>query len=367
MKIVIIGGHLTPALSVIEELGSEAEVLYIGRKYALEGDKAVSLEYETITKKGIAFCVLKTGRLQRSLTRHSLSSIAKVPLGFVQAFLILRKFSPDVVVGFGGYVSFPVIIAAKFLKIPIVIHEQTLEVGFTNKLVSKFADKICISFESSAKYFPKEKVVLTGNPIRKTILHPTKKFNIESGDPVIYITGGSLGSHFINLLVAGCLAKLLDKYTLVHQSGAASEFKDFEKLSILKEGLNNSKRGKYILSKFFSPEEIGSIIKAASLVVSRAGANTISELIVLGKPSYLIPLPISQKNEQLKNAHFLKELGLGEIGEQKSLSPEHFYFEINNMMQNIGRYKLKSSKSHFPKNAAAKIVQVLYAASKNSN
>ncbi|MBI4097999.1 MAG: UDP-N-acetylglucosamine--N-acetylmuramyl-(pentapeptide) pyrophosphoryl-undecaprenol N-acetylglucosamine transferase [Candidatus Levybacteria bacterium] len=367
MKIAIIGGHLTPALSVIEALPKDAKVLYIGRKYALEGDKAVSLEYETITKKGIPFSEIKTGRLQRRVSRHTLPSLVKVPYGLTQALLTLKKFKPDVVVGFGGYVSFPVIIVAKILHIPVVIHEQTLEVGFTNKMLSKFADKICISFSSSAKYFPKEKVVLSGNPIRKAIFRPAKIFKIESGDPVIFITGGSIGSHFINLMVSSVLARLLDKYSLVHQVGNAEEFKDFEKLSILKEGLNSNKREKYILSKFFSPEEMGSIMKAASLVVARAGVNTISELIVLRKPSYLIPLPRSQKNEQLKNAYFLKELGLGEIGEQKSLTPERFLTDIRAMMQNLGKYKLKSSESHFPKNAASKIVEVIYAARKDNN
>src|SRR3989344_2430412 len=108
MKIVIIGGHLAPALSVIEELDRSVEILYIGRKHALEGDSAVSLEYDTITKKSIAFVSLKTGRFQRSLTRHSFFSIVKIPVGLLQAIAVLKKFKPDVVVGFGGYVSFPV-------------------------------------------------------------------------------------------------------------------------------------------------------------------------------------------------------------------------------------------------------------------
>lgn len=367
MKIVITGGHLTPALSLVEELGSKAEILYVGRKYALEGDRAISLEYETITQRGVNFAILKTGRVQRSLTRQTLPSLAKIPVGLAQAGLILRRFKPDVVVGFGGYVSVPVILAAKILKIPVVIHEQTLEVGFANRLVSRFASKICISFETSRKYFPKDKVVFTGNPIRKTILYPRKKILLESNDPIIYITGGSLGSHAINLLVEKCLSEMLDKYSVIHQTGSSFQFKDFEKMVILKEGLNINKRNKYLVTKHFLTEEIGEILKISKLVVARAGINTVSELIALQKPSYLIPLPVSQKNEQLKNAHFLKDLGLGEIGEQKSLTPERFLIEINDMMQNIDNYRLKSSKPHFPKDSAEKIVQVLYAASKSSN
>lgn len=362
MKIVIIGGHLTPALSVIEELEGKADILYIGRKHAIEGDKAVSLEYTTILEKKIPFAEIKTGRLQRSLTRHTLPSFAKTPGGFFRAVLILKRFKPDVVVGFGGYVSVPVALAARVLKIPIVIHEQTLEAGGANRFISKFADKVCISFDTSLKYFPKEKVTLTGNPVRETIYHPRKRFSLDSKDPVIYITGGSQGSHFINHLISQTLAKLLDKYILIHQTGDSKEFKDFEKLTILKDGLNNGKRDRYIVSKFYSPYEVGAVMKRADLVISRAGINTISELIVLEKPSYLIPLPISQKDEQIKNAEFLKKLGLGEVGYQKSLTPDIFLREVTWMMDNLKNYKIKHHKSHFPKNAAQKIAQVIYAA-----
>lgn len=367
MKIVIIGGHLTPALAVIEALPKDAEILYIGRKHALEGDKAVSLEYQAITQKGINFTVLQTGRLQRRLTRHTIPSLAKVPIGLVRSIAILRKFKPDIVIGFGGYVSFPVILGAKFLKIPIVIHEQTLEAGATNKVIAKFAKKICISFESSRKYFPTDKVIVTGNPLRQNILNPKKKYGVESIDPIIYITGGSLGSHAINILVEKSLNRLLNKYAIIHQTGSSLQFKDFEKMVILKQGLNNDRRNRYIVSKHFLPEEIGEILKASRLVVSRAGINTVSELIVLEKPSLLIPLPNSQKDEQMKNAQFLKKLGLGEIKEQKDLTPEEFLITINEMMQNIDKYKLSSKQSHFPKDAAEKIVEIIYAASKNTN
>lgn len=367
MKIIIVGGHLTPALAVIEALPKDAEILYIGRKHAIEGDKSISLEYDTISKKNIPFVNLKTGRLQRSITRYTLTSLAKIPVGFAQALLVLKKFGPDVVMGFGGYISLPVILAAKTLKIPVVIHEQTLEVGFANKLVSKFADKICISFESSRDFFPKEKVILTGNPVRSTLVKPSKKIKIETAGPVIFITGGSLGSHFINILVQGSLSKLLDKYSIIHQIGDARNFKDFEKLSILKEGLNNNKRNKYIISKFISAEEIGSILEIADLVVARAGINTVSELIILKKPALLIPIPFSQKNEQMKNANFFKELGLGEVEEQKNLTSEVFAEKINNMMENLEKYKLLDSIDILPENAAKKIVEVIYAAQKNNN
>jgi len=367
MKIAITGGHLTPALSVIEQLSDTDQVIYIGRKFALEGDRATSLEFQTITEKGIPFLEIKTGRLQRSFTRHTIPSLTKIPIGFYTAVKILRKHNPDAVLGFGGYVSFPVIVAANFLKIPIIIHEQTLEAGATNKLVARFADRVCISFETSAKFFPKEKTVLTGNPIRKSITSPAKKFEFENKDPIIYITGGSLGSHFINQIVGENLSSLLGKYNIVHQAGAATEFNDFDKLSILKEGLNNNKRNKYLVSKFFSTEQIGAILKASSLVISRAGINSVSEIIVLKKPALLIPLPVSQKDEQLKNAIYVKKVGLGEVVEQKNMSSEEFVKVTNQMMKNIHAYKLTGSVKDFPKNAAEKIIKTIYDLQKDNN
>jgi UDP-N-acetylglucosamine--N-acetylmuramyl-(pentapeptide) pyrophosphoryl-undecaprenol N-acetylglucosamine transferase len=367
MKLAIIGGHLTPALSVIEALPKDCEVTYIGRKYALEGDKATSLEFQTITEKGIPFIVLKTGRIQRQITRHTITSISKIPYGFMQSFKVLRKVKPDVVMGFGGYVSFPIIVAAKALKIPIVIHEQTLEAGAANKMAAKFADKICISFPTSAKYFPKEKTILTGNPIRSTITAPGKKFKIDSEDPIIYVTGGSQGSHFINQIIKSSLSELLEKYIVVHQTGAATEFNDFEKLEILRNGFNVKKRERYIVSKFFSPEDVGSIMKAASLIVSRAGINSVSEIIVLKKPAILIPLPGGQKNEQLKNAMFIKKLGLSEVVEQKDLTPESFLILVKMMFESIDKYKITDSARHFPHNAAGKIVEIIYDLQKNRN
>jgi len=228
MKIVIIGGHLSPALAVIEQLKGN-ELYYFGRKHTFEGDKAISLEYDEITKLGIPFYSINTARLQRKFTRYTLPSLIKFPLGFSQSLRILRQIKPDVVLGFGGYVSLPVVLAAFFLKIPIIIHEQTLEAGIANKIEAKFARKICISWQSSEKYFPKNKTVLTGNPLRRIVLD-AKPFREEVGLPKLYITGGSSGSHAINFLVEKSLEKLLEKFTVIHQTGDAKAHADFEKL-----------------------------------------------------------------------------------------------------------------------------------------
>lgn len=366
MKIVLIGGHLSPALSVIDELGKTSQILFIGRKYALEGDEAFSLEYKTITNLRIPFVSITAGRLQRKLTRHTVFSLLKFPVGVVQSFFILKKFKPDVVLGFGGYVSLPVAISAFLLGIPVVIHEQTLESGFANKIIAPFAKKICISFESSRKFFPKEKTVFTGNPVRKF-----EDLNLEFGTwknpnlPTVYITGGSLGSHFINTLVEGCLEKLLEKFNVVYQTGDAREFNDFDKLQKLLESLPKH-LGKYTLRKFIDPSEVGYFLKNCDFVIGRAGINTVTELIFFEKPALLIPIPFSQNNEQLKNALYLEKLGLGKVLSQNKTDSKKLFEETVLMSANLKNYKINNTSVLF-KDAQKNIVDVLkYVAQKKT-
>lgn len=350
MKIVITGGHLTPAMAVIEELKGH-EVVYIGRKYALEGDKALSLEYQTITSKNIPFISITAGRFQRKFTIHTIPSLLKLPIGFFQSLLILKKEKPNVILGFGGYVSLPIIFAAALFRIPVVIHEQTLAAGLANKIASRFARKICVSWDSSIKFFPQKKIVLTGNPIRREITQISKT-DTENSKPLIYITGGSLGSHAINLLVQACLGKLLENYDVIHQTGDAKEFNDFERLEELKSNVGYKN---YIVKKFLSAKEVADILSAADLVVTRAGMNTISELIFLNKPCFLIPLP--QGFEQTQNALFMKKLNLAEVGFQNVLSTLTFAETINFMIKNISEYK--TSHNLLTKDAARKLAGVV--------
>jgi UDP-N-acetylglucosamine--N-acetylmuramyl-(pentapeptide) pyrophosphoryl-undecaprenol N-acetylglucosamine transferase len=372
MKIVLIGGHLAPALSVLEAFPKATQVLFIGRKYALEGDSALSLEYKTITSKKIPFIGLNTGRLQRRITKYTLLSLLKIPCGVIKSFLILTSFRPDVVVGFGGYVSIPVTFCAYLLRIPIVIHEQTMEVGLANRLVSKFAKKICISWPSSGPYFPKDKVVLTGNPMRKFSILDSKFFPPTAGShcgrtffnnklPIIYVTGGSSGSHTINLLVEEILEDLLGIYNIVHQAGNAQEFNDFDRLRQLREGLPEKLRDNYILQKMINPSQIGDLLISASLVISRAGINTVTELIYFEKPALLIPLPFAQNDEQLKNAEFLGKIGLAVVLKQAGLSGKKLLRAVNQMFRKIDKFKInkKEYKNLSRKNAAQKIMSVI--------
>ena len=363
MKLVIVGGHLSPALAVIDVLPKGTQILFIGRKFALEGDKAFSLEYKTIAKRNIPFTEISTGRLQRIFTRYTIPSLFKMPYGFTQSFFTLCSFKPDVVLGFGGYLSVPVGIVAFFLRIPLIIHEQTLEAGIANRILSFFAKKICISWESSRKFFPKEKNVLTGNPVRRFKIYDLR-FKIEKENqklPLIYITGGSSGSHFINTLVEGCIRQLLEKFIIIHQTGDAQKYHDFDRLKKLRESLPFELKERYRLTKFVEPENIGLIMQRANLVVSRAGINTVTELIFFKKPSLLIPLPSSQKNDQLKNALYLKSLGLSEVLYQDSLNPRKFLEILIEMFDNIDKYEILNQVQNDKKNknAAQKIIEVI--------
>jgi UDP-N-acetylglucosamine--N-acetylmuramyl-(pentapeptide) pyrophosphoryl-undecaprenol N-acetylglucosamine transferase len=364
MKLVITaagGGHFAPALALIETVPKDTEVVFIGRKYGLEGDKALSFEYKTAQSMGIPFISLTTGRVQRIWTRYTVVSLLKIPVGLAQAVLHLKKIKPDVVVSFGGYVSFPVIIAAKLLGIPIVLHEQTQEAGLSNAVGSKFADKICVSWKYSLAHFQQNKTILTGNPIRKSLFEHKKNvfdiYNISAEKlSLIVIVGGSLGAHPINVVIEESLDELTKKYRIFHQTGDAKKYGDFDRLTARKQELSGEQQTRYSLTKFIPQEDMGSVLHAATLVVGRAGISTVTELLALKKPSLFIPLPFAQKNEQYKNAQLLQHAGLSEILEQKDATKQQFFSLVTHMIDTIDTYKLKTNfDEQLPQDAAEKI------------
>lgn len=364
MKILITGGHLSPALAVIQKIPITDEVIFVGRKYSMEGDMAQSLEYKAIKELNIPFVSITTGRLQRKFSVFTLFTIFKIPIGIIQAFSILTKYKPNVVLTFGGYVSIPISIVAYFLKVPVVIHEQTLQSGLANKLVAIFANKVCVSFDSSKNFFPKEKVILTGNPIRefKKGKFPFSFKEKDSKLPLLYITGGSQGAHQINEFLKKCIERLVQKYRIIHQTGDARLYKDIETLTVIKNSLPEELRLRYILTKFVNPEDVFEVMKKSDLILSRSGINTITEIINVEKPAILIPLSVSQKNEQLKNAQFLETLGLGVVLQKDKVTPEKLIETIDSVFNNIHKYKVSQEKKALiiKPNAALHIIDIVH-------
>jgi len=229
MKILITGGHLMPALSVIDSLlhqnkAAGVEIIFVGRQYNLDNEKSYSLEYKEIIKRGIKFVPLTTGRFLTEVSPKSIKNFFLIGAGLFNACKILNQVRPDAILTFGGFLGFPFFIGGWIKKIPIYIHEQTLNPGLANRVGNYFAKKIFISFPQTKKYFSENKLIVTGNPVRKEIFAINKKpFHINKIQPVIYITGGSLGSHSLNVHIGKILSGLLADFIVIHQTGNVKE------------------------------------------------------------------------------------------------------------------------------------------------
>lgn len=340
--IVITGGHVTPALAVIDELVKRkcGEIVFVGRKTAMEGDRSVSYEYRQVTAKGIRFISLTSGRIQRAFTVFTFLALIKIPLGLIQSFRIMGHIHPDVVVSFGGYIAIPVAIVAKLMKIPIITHEQTTKPGLANRLIAYIANTICISWPETKNYFPNHKTVLTGNPLRPEFFTQAKiSISIPLDKPLLYISGGSLGSSIINRSVGPILPQLVKQFTIIHQCGDSALTQDADYLNNLRLRLSPLERKYYIVQPYFSAADVVGIMNKATLILSRAGANTISELAYLGKPALLIPLPHAGMGEQEQNAKRFKATQIAEILPQNNLTPERLFKTLVSMVQRINHYE----------------------------
>lgn len=339
MRVLITGAHFTPAQAVIEELKKfpDMEIVYVGRKTTLEGDKSPSVESQVLSKMGVKFIPIIAGRLRRLFEIETILSFFKIPIGFIQAFFIVLNQKPDVVLSFGGYVGLPVVFSAWLLSIPVILHEQTLILGLANSLSSLLADKIAISFDKDY-HVPNQKKVITGNPVRAEIMSPQtasidyrKIINLSQKTklPLIVVMGGNQGSHLINLAIEKILPKLLKVACVIHQTGQ-SKFKDFERLSQIKSD-------GYLAKKWIEAKDLGSVLRETDLVICRAGANTLYELGLVGIPSLVIPIPFLYKNEQVVNARYFQNLGLCEIIYQEKLELPLFS-KIEEILKNYQHY-----------------------------
>lgn len=355
MKIVFTGGHHNAALAVISALkqkcqisnlpagkaGAKCQIFWMGHKYSMWRDKSVSAEYTEVTSLDIPFYNLKAGKFYGV---YNPIILLRIPLGFIQAVYYLIKIKPDLIVSFGGYLAVPVVLAGFLLKIPSITHEQTVVSGLANKLVAKFSKKVMVSWEYSKKYFPMDKVILTGLPLRKEIFKKYGRIRFKNNLPTIYITGGKQGSHIINRVVGESLKELLLISNVIHQSGSSTLYDDYEKLLGLKTKLSSNQAKNYVLKKYITSKEIGSVFQSCDLVVGRSGAHTSYELSALGKPALLIPIPKTSHNEQYENAKLVRSMGNAEILLQKDLTKRTFLKTVKSMVNNLEKYKGIKSK-----------------------
>ncbi len=338
MKILLTGSHFTPAQAVIEELLKipDLDIVYLGRKYARDDDNALSVESKILPGLGVKFIPITAGKLNRFFSFGTIISFLKTPIGFIQSFYYLLKEKPDVIVSFGGFTGMPVVVCGWLLSVPSLIHEQSLKMGLSNLISSIFAEKIALSFPPENKSTKNSKIIITGNPIRKELLTPgdpskeTKNFvnsAVKNRKPLILITAGNQGSHFINLIIEDKLEELGKLANIIHQTGD-SKYDDYS-------NLEKHQSENYLVNKWVNGADLSFILDNADLVVSRAGMNTLLELAIKSVPALMVPIPIG--SEQKNNAAFFKKIGLGEILPEKEITPEVFVKKVKEMLsQKVG-------------------------------
>jgi UDP-N-acetylglucosamine--N-acetylmuramyl-(pentapeptide) pyrophosphoryl-undecaprenol N-acetylglucosamine transferase len=333
IKILLTGGHAhSTAYALIKELinlDKNLNIYWAGPKSLVEGKVVKGVEEESFIKLGVKVFHINAGRVQMKFTRFTVPALLKIPLGFFQSLLLILREKPEIVVSFGGFVGFPIVLISWFFGIPVIIHEQTSAAGRGNIYASRFAKKIAISRESSNKYFPFEKTVLIGNPIDSVIKSHIHKSKINK-PPLLFITGGHTGSTVLNNIILKTLPLLLKDFKVVHQTGVS----DYESAYKFKNTLTNKIKQNYVIFPIIEPEEFLNYLSKTDIVISRAGANTVSKIIAMKIPSLLIPIPKTFLNEQNKNADFAVSFGVARKIEQRDLSPENIYKEINYLLSN---------------------------------
>jgi UDP-N-acetylglucosamine--N-acetylmuramyl-(pentapeptide) pyrophosphoryl-undecaprenol N-acetylglucosamine transferase len=347
--ILVTGGHLTPAVAVLNELKKRGflNFIWVGHKFNQAGNKELSPEFVTVKNLGIKFISLSTGKLTRKWTTKTLipgiKNIFLLFWGFIKSFYIIIRYRPRLILSFGGYLAVPIVIIGRLFSSKVITHEQTIVVGLANKFISKFADKILISWESSKEFFDSKKTILTGNPIRRDIFITKSDSLTKSFDrklPILLIYGGNQGSHEINKRVFEILNELLEDCNIIHQTGNSTVTNDYRKALDIKERLPFSFKHRYEVRDYILQDEVGEALNKSDLILGRSGANNVSEILALGKLCVLIPIPWASHDEQTKNAEFVAQIGLGYVLTQKdSLTSQTLYQTLL-----LGLNQLKSGK-----------------------
>ena len=330
------GGHIYPALAIIERIKKEnkkCEVLYLGTTDRMEKD--------IVPKRGIPFRGLEIKGLDRKHILNNFSVLKKFFRAIRDAKDIIREFKPDIVIGVGGYITAPVLYAAHKLGIKTMIHEQNSIPGLSNKFLAKFVDTICVSLPGSISYFPKKKTVYTGNPRSEEILNISKikksKYGFKDSKKLVLVVMGSLGSTTMTKKLKSAISEFNNKdYQVLVVTGKAY-YDDYKDIEVPKN-----------VGLIPYTEELIQIMKDTDLMVSRAGASTISEITGIGLPSILVPSPYVTHNHQYLNAKELEDAGACRILEEKDFSADTLCKMIDEVLADKEGYlKMKEASSKF--------------------
>lgn len=347
-KIILTGGgtagHVTPNLALIPALKDRNyDIQYIGSYHGIEKKliEGVSIPYNGIS----------SGKFRRYFDFKNFTDPLRVLKGYGEAIKLMKKQKPDIVFSKGGFVTVPVVLAAKHCKIPVILHESDMTPGLANKLCIPSAVKICCNFPETLAYLPKDKAVLTGSPIRKELLKGDrltglKYTGLSAGQPIILIIGGSLGSVTVNSSVRSILPKLLKNYQVIHICGKGN----------LDESLKGTQG--YVQYEYVDTP-LKHLFACADLMISRAGANSICEILALRKPNILIPLSASaSRGDQILNARSFAKQGFSCLLEEEQLFEDSLLQAITETYSNRQTFILKMSQSKLH-NAVDTIIQMI--------
>lgn len=335
-KIVMTGGgtagHVTPNIALMPALKEAGyEIHYIGSYQGMEKG--------LIEAQGIPYYGISSGKLRRYFDWKNFSDPLKVLKGYGQAISLMKKLKPDIVFSKGGFVSVPVVLAAKHCHIPAIIHESDITPGLANRIAIRGAKKVCCNFPETMKYLPEEKAVLTGSPIRQELFHGDARkaralCNFPDGrKPVLLIVGGSSGSKVVNDAVRKILPELLENYDIIHLCG--------------KGNLDDQLKGLIGYAQFeYAGKELPDMFALADLAISRAGANSICELLALHKPNILIPLSAAaSRGDQILNARSFEKQGFSYVIEEENLTGQSLLTAVDNVYRSRSSYQKAMSES----------------------
>ncbi len=325
-------GHVTPNIAMIPTLEKEGwDIRYIGSHKGIEK--------ELIEQIGIHYYGISSGKLRRYVDLKNVTDPFKVVKGLLDALKLLRKLKPQIVFSKGGYVSVPVVIAAKMLGIPVIIHESDITPGLANKIAISFAKKVCVNFPETLDHV-KDRGVITGTPIREELFNGSEELgnkicNFTKDKPTITIMGGSQGSVKINEMVRKITVTLLQSFNIVHICGKGNIDLEFENIP-------GYKQFEYV------GEELPHIFAITSLMISRAGANAIAEITALEIPALLIPLSLeASRGDQILNAKSMKKQGLCMVMKESTMNEESLEKAITKLYDERSKYitRMKQSQS----------------------